>query len=41
VGASAAGSAKYADMELLGVAVFRRALSADEIASIANYYGAS
>jgi hypothetical protein len=31
----------YADMELLGVAVFRRALSADELTSIANYYGAS
>jgi hypothetical protein len=35
----AAGTA--ADMELLGVAVFRRALSATEIAAIANYYGAS
>jgi hypothetical protein len=31
----------YADMELLAVAIFRRALSADEIASIANYYGAT
>jgi len=31
----------YGDFELLAVAVFRRALSADEIASIANYYGAS
>jgi hypothetical protein len=29
------------DFELLGVAVFRRALSADELTSIANYYGAS
>jgi hypothetical protein len=40
VGATTGGSI-YQDMELLGVAVFRRALSADEIASIANYYGAS
>jgi hypothetical protein len=29
------------DMEFLAGAIFRRALSADEIASIANYYGAS
>jgi hypothetical protein len=30
----------YADMELLAVAVFRRALTASEIATIAAYYGA-
>jgi len=35
------GSGGFADMELLAVAVFRRALSAEEITGIANYYGAS
>jgi hypothetical protein len=40
VGARSAG-ASHQDMELLAVAIFRRALSADEITSIANYYGAT
>ncbi len=40
IGSGSTGS-PFQDFELLGVAIFRRALSADEIASIANYYGAS
>ncbi|MGA1076379.1 MAG: hypothetical protein ACO307_14780, partial [Ilumatobacteraceae bacterium] len=31
----------YGDFECLAIAIFRRALSADEITSIANYYSAS
>jgi hypothetical protein len=41
IGSYSASASNFADMELLGVAVFRRALSADELTSIANYYGAS
>jgi len=41
VGRLSGASTSYADMELLGVAIFRRALSADELTSIANYYGAA
>lgn len=36
----AGGGGNYADAELLAVAVFRRALSASELATIATYYGA-
>ena len=34
-----ASAASFQDFELLAVAVFRRALSATEIASINTYYG--
>jgi hypothetical protein len=41
IGRLSGGGTDYADMELLAVAVFRRALTAAEIATIATYYGAS
>ena len=39
IGRQDIGGAQYAQMELLAVAVFRRALTATEIASINTYYG--
>ena len=39
VGCSALSAASYQDFELLAVAVFRRALTATEIATINTYYG--
>lgn len=41
IGRFAGATPYYADAELLAVAVFRRALSASELAAIAAYYGAS
>lgn len=40
IGASSAGSMLYAQIECMGAAVFRRALSQAEIAEITNYYAA-
>ena len=39
IGVSAASLSSYQDFELLAIAVFRRALSATEIAAINTYYG--
>jgi len=39
IGANPGGTAFFADIECLGVAVWRRALSQAEIAAIAGYYG--
>ena len=39
IGADGGGGGSYQDMELLAVAVFRRALTATEIATINTYYG--
>jgi len=39
IGASALAVASLQDFELLAVAIFRRALTATEIASINTYYG--
>lgn len=41
IGAASPTAGFYADMELLAVGIFRRALSATEIAQIVTYYGAS
>jgi hypothetical protein len=41
IGRLSGAGTNYADVELLGAAVFRRALTASEITSIANYYSAS
>jgi hypothetical protein len=40
IGRLSGAGTEYADMELLAVAVFRRALTAAELATIATYYGA-
>jgi hypothetical protein len=40
IGRQNSGASSYIDMELLAVAVFRRALTASELAAIAAYYGA-
>ena len=39
IGADGGAGGQYQDFELLAVAVFRRALSATEIAAINTYYG--
>jgi hypothetical protein len=40
IGRLSGAGTEYADMELLGVAIFRRALSAAEISVITSYYQA-
>ena len=39
IGADGGAGGSYQDLELLAVAVFRRALTATEIATINTYYG--